>query len=84
MDYIRGKTQVLVDGLYDEGWTPANRPKIQQRLKEDPAKREAEIVLGRFKVGWAGERMTFAQLSEEFLHRIVQLFRKSQENHQIS
>src|SRR5580700_4880839 len=30
-------------------------------------KREAEIVLGRFKVGWAGERMTFAQLSEEFL-----------------
>ena len=30
-------------------------------------KREAEIVLGRFKVGWAGERMTFAQLCEEFL-----------------
>ena len=29
--------------------------------------REAEIVLGRFQVGWPGERMTFAQLNEEFL-----------------
>lgn len=30
-------------------------------------KREVGIVLGRFQVGWPGERMTFAQLSEEFL-----------------
>jgi integrase len=46
-------------------------------------KREAEIVLGRFKVGWAGERMTFAQLSEEFLHsHSSTLSAKSQENHQ--
>src|SRR5258708_15127584 len=28
--------------------------------------RESEIVLGLFKVGWAGERMTFDQLSAEF------------------
>ena len=46
-------------------------------------KREAEIVLGRFKVGWAGERMTFAQLSEEFLRsHSSTLSAKSQENHQ--
>jgi len=46
-------------------------------------KREAEIVLGRFKVGWAGERMTFAQLSEEFLRsHSSTLSVKSQENHQ--
>jgi Phage integrase SAM-like domain len=29
-------------------------------------RREGEIALGLFKVGWAGERMTFEQLSEEF------------------
>ncbi len=28
--------------------------------------REAEIVLGLFKVGWPGERMTFEELSREF------------------
>jgi len=28
--------------------------------------RESEIVLGMFKVGWAGERMTFDQLCAEF------------------
>jgi integrase len=28
--------------------------------------RESEIVLGLFKVGWAGERMTFEQLCTEF------------------
>ena len=47
-------------------------------------KREAEIVLGRFKVGWAGDRMTFAQLSEEFLRsHSSTLSPKSQENHQM-
>ena len=47
-------------------------------------KREAEIVLGRFKVGWAGDRMTFAQLGEEFLrsHSSI-LSPKSQENHRM-
>ena len=45
-------------------------------------KREAEIALGRFKVGWAGERMTFAQLCEEFLRsHSSTLSAKSQENH---
>jgi integrase len=29
-------------------------------------RREGEIALGLFKVGWAGERMTFGQLSEDF------------------
>jgi integrase len=29
-------------------------------------KREGEIVLGLFKVGWPGERMTFEQFCEEF------------------
>jgi integrase len=47
-------------------------------------KREAEIALGRFQVGWPGERMTFAQLSEEFLQsHSSTLSPKSQENHQI-
>ena len=30
-------------------------------------KRDGEIALGLFKVGWAGERMTFAELCDEFL-----------------
>lgn len=46
--------------------------------------REAEIVLGRFQVGWPGERMTFAQLCEEFLDSHTStLSPKSQENHRI-
>ena len=28
--------------------------------------RESEIVLGLFKVGWEGKRVTFGQLCEEF------------------
>lgn len=47
-------------------------------------KREVEIVLGRFQVGWPGERMTFAQLTEEFLQsHSSTLSPKSQENHRI-
>jgi integrase len=46
--------------------------------------REAEIVLGRFRVGWAGERITFAELCEEFLSsHSSTLSQKSQENHRI-
>lgn len=46
--------------------------------------REAEIVLGRFKVGWPGERMTFAALCDEFLSsHSSTLSTKSQENHRI-
>ena len=45
-------------------------------------KRDGEIALGLFKVGWAGERMTFAQLCEEFLRsHSSTLSAKSQENH---
>lgn len=29
-------------------------------------RRESEIVMGLFKIGWAGQRMTFKQLAEEF------------------
>jgi integrase len=47
-------------------------------------KREAEIALGRFQVGWPGERMTFAELCEEFLHsHSSTLSSKSQENHRM-
>ena len=46
--------------------------------------REAEIVLGRFKVGWPGDRMTFAELCEEFFRsHSSTLSAKSQENHQV-
>lgn len=46
--------------------------------------REAEIALGRFHVGWPGERMTFAELCEEFFRsHSSTLSVKSQENHQI-
>ena len=45
--------------------------------------REAEIALGRFQVGWPGERMTFADLCEEFFRsHSSTLSSKSQENHQ--
>jgi integrase len=45
--------------------------------------REAEIALGRFQVGWPGERMTFAELCEEFSHsHSSMLSPKGQENHQ--
>lgn len=46
--------------------------------------REAEITLGRFRVGWPGERMTFAELCEEFFDsHSSTLSPKSQENHRI-
>ncbi len=31
-------------------------------------KREAEIALGKFKVGWPGERITFEEMCKEFEH----------------
>ena len=47
-------------------------------------RREAEITLGRFHVGWAGERTTFSELSEEFFRsHSSTLSRRSQENHQM-
>jgi integrase len=47
-------------------------------------KREGEIALGLFKVGWPGERMTFAELCDEFLssHTATLSFR-SQRNHRM-
>ena len=46
-------------------------------------KREGEIALGLFKVGWPGERMTFAQLCDEFLlSHTSTLSTGSQRNHQ--
>jgi integrase len=47
-------------------------------------KREAEIVLGRFQISWPAERMTFAELCEEFLRsHSSTLSPKSHENHRI-
>ncbi|MGH9824869.1 MAG: tyrosine-type recombinase/integrase, partial [Blastocatellia bacterium] len=47
-------------------------------------KREAEIALGRFQIGWPGERMTFAEVCEEFLNsHSSTLSLSSQENHRI-
>lgn len=47
-------------------------------------KREGEIAMGLFKVGWAGERMTFNELCEEFLRSHVStLSTSSQRNHHL-
>lgn len=47
-------------------------------------KREGEIALGRFQVGWPGERMTFGELCEEFFRsHSSTLSPKSQVNHQL-
>jgi integrase len=47
-------------------------------------KREGEIALGLFKVGWPGERMTFAELCEEFLRSHTSTLSTSTErNHQL-
>jgi integrase len=47
-------------------------------------KREGEIALGLFKVGWPGERMTFAQLCDEFLSsHTPTLSANSQRNHRM-
>src|SRR5215831_14167261 len=47
-------------------------------------KREGEIALGLFKVGWPGERMAFRQLIEEFRRsRTSTLSAKSQRNHEL-
>ena len=35
-------------------------------------KREAEIALGRFQIGWPGERMTFAELCEAHVFPLAQ------------
>jgi len=46
-------------------------------------KREGEIALGLFKVGWPGERMVFAQLCDEFLlSHTSTLSVSTQRNHQ--
>jgi hypothetical protein len=52
--------------------------------KDLAKKREAEIALGRFQVGWPGEQMTFSELCEEFLRsHSSTLSPKSQANHQM-
>jgi len=47
-------------------------------------RREGEIALGLFKVGWAGERMKFAELCDEFLSvHSSMLSANSQRNHRM-
>lgn len=62
----------------------STRTPSKELAKKIFKKREAEIVLGRFHVGWPGERMTFSELCEEFFRsHSSTLSRKSQANHQL-
>jgi len=47
-------------------------------------KRDGEIALGLFKIGWPGERMTFAELCDEFRSsHSSTLSMNSQRNHRM-
>ena len=65
-------------------WCESTKTSSKDLAKKIWKKREAEIALGRFQVGWPGERMTFTELCEEFLNsHSSTLSPKSQENHRI-
>ena len=56
----------------------------KQVAKKIWKKREGEIALGLFKVGWPGERMTFVQLCEDFLASYTPtLSTSTQRNHRM-
>jgi len=62
----------------------STKTSIRELARKILRKRDVDIVLGRFQVGWPGERMTFATLCEEFLaSHSSTLAAKSQENHRI-
>ena len=70
-----------VDGVQKFQSTKTTSKELARKIWK---KREGEIALGLFKVGWLGERMTFTQLSEEFLRSHTStLSVKSQRNHQL-
>ena len=59
----------------------ASRKEIATKIWK---KRDGEIALGLFKVGWPGERMTFAGLCDEFRSsHSSTLSVKSQRNHRM-
>ncbi|HYY72644.1 MAG TPA: tyrosine-type recombinase/integrase [Candidatus Bathyarchaeia archaeon] len=52
--------------MQDERYFESTKTTSKELANKIWKKREGEIALGLFKVGWPGERMTFAQLCEEF------------------
>jgi integrase len=50
----------------DERYFESTKTTSKELAKKIWKRREGEIALGLFKVGWPGERMTFEQLCEEF------------------
>ena len=70
-----------VDGAQRFQSTKTTSKEIARKIWK---KREGEIALGLFKVGWPGDRMTFTQLSDEFVRsHSSTLSAKSQRNHQL-
>ncbi len=51
------------DGVQQFESTKTTSKALATRIRK---KREGEVALGQFKVGWPGERMTFDQLYQEF------------------
>ena len=56
--------------MNDERYFESTKTTSKELANKICKRREGEIALGLFKVGWPGERMTFAQLCEEFERRI--------------
>jgi integrase len=52
--------------MNDERYFESTKTTSKELANKIWKRREGEIALGLFKVGWPGERMTFAQLCEEF------------------
>jgi integrase len=52
--------------MNDERYFESTKTTSKELATKIWKRREGEIALGLFKVGWAGERMTFGQLSEDF------------------
>jgi Phage integrase SAM-like domain len=52
--------------MHDERYFESAKTTSKDLATKIWKRREGEIALGLFKVGWAGERMTFGQLSEDF------------------
>jgi integrase len=70
-----------VDGVQKFQSTKTTSKELAAKILK---KREAEIALGLFKVGWPGERITFSELAEEFLRSHTStLSDKSQRNHRL-
>lgn len=70
-----------VDSVQRQESTKTTSKAIAQQIFK---KREAEIALDLFKVGWPGERLTFRQLCEEFEQsHLPTLSESSRRNHRV-